>query len=124
VSRRTQPVLSVTTGPIFTAAAAWTALGRAGFRMVEWVTPGPGAGVGATLAARLPSRSRAARRDELPLGIAVARASDRGVDGHAGRRSRLRRMTRALRVAVAAAWADPATWYNALKCPGASTCEQ
>jgi hypothetical protein len=33
-------------------------------------------------------------------------------------------MTRALRVAVAAEWADPATWYNALKCPAASTCEQ
>jgi hypothetical protein len=46
------------------------------------------------------------------------------VDGHAGRRSRLGGMTRALRVAVAAEWADPATWYNALKCPAASTCEQ
>jgi len=32
-------------------------------------------------------------------------------------------MTRALRVSVAA-WADPATWYNALKCPAASDCEQ
>jgi hypothetical protein len=34
-------------------------------------------------------------RDELPLGIAVA-----------------------------AEWADPATWYNALRSPAASTCER
>jgi hypothetical protein len=33
-------------------------------------------------------------------------------------------MTCALRVAVAAAWADPATWYNVLKFPAASNCEQ
>src|SRR5829696_2449525 len=78
VSRRTLPALPVATGPVFTAAAASTALGRAGFRMVEWVTPGPGAGAGAGLAARLPPRAGAAPRAELPLGIAVARASDRG----------------------------------------------
>jgi hypothetical protein len=77
VSRRTLPALPAPSGPHFTAAAAWTALGRAGFRMVEWVTMGPGAGAGAELAARLPTRARAARRAELPLGIAVARASDR-----------------------------------------------
>jgi hypothetical protein len=77
VSRRTLPALPAASGPHFTAAAAWTALGRAGFRMVEWVTMGPGAGAGAELAARLPTRARAARRAELPLGIAVARASDR-----------------------------------------------
>jgi hypothetical protein len=64
------------TEPIFTAAAAWTALGRAGFRMVEWVTPGPS--VRAGLAVRLATRARAAPRAELPLGIAVARVSDRG----------------------------------------------
>jgi len=78
VSRRTLPASPVATGPIFTAAAASTALGRAGFRMVEWITPGAGAGAVAELAARLLSRERAAPRDELPLGIAVARASDRG----------------------------------------------
>ncbi len=66
------------TGSIFTAAAAWTALGRAGFRTVEWVPPRSGAGAAAELAARLLSRARAAPQDELPLGIAVARASDRG----------------------------------------------
>jgi hypothetical protein len=78
VSRRTVPSLPPATGAAFTAVAAWTALGRAGFRLVEWVTPGPGAGAGAGLAARLPTRARAAPRAELPLGIAVARVSDRG----------------------------------------------
>jgi hypothetical protein len=78
VSRRTVPALPPATGAAFTAVAAWTALGRAGFRLVEWVTPGPGAGAGAGLAARLPTRARAAPRAELPLGIAVARVSDRG----------------------------------------------
>ena len=33
-------------------------------------------------------------------------------------------MTRALRVAVAAAWAGPANWYNAIGFPAASNCEQ
>jgi hypothetical protein len=46
--------------------------------MVEWVTPESGAGAAAELAARPLSRARAAPRDELPLGIAVARVSDRG----------------------------------------------
>ena len=78
VSRRSLPAVPVATGPLFTAAAASTALGRAGFRMVEWVTPGPGTGAGAGLAARLPARARAASRADLSLGIAVARASDRG----------------------------------------------
>ena len=73
VRRRTLQALPGATGPLFTAAAAWTALGRAGFRMVEWVTPGP-----SEWAARLPTRAPAAPRDELPLGIAVARAGDRG----------------------------------------------
>jgi hypothetical protein len=67
VGRRTVPALYEATDPVFTAAAAWTALGRAGFRMVEWVT-----------VARFPMRGPAAPRDELPLGLAVARASDRG----------------------------------------------
>jgi Glycosyl transferase family 2 len=78
VSRRSRPALPPPTGPAFTAAAAWTALGRAGFRLVEWVAPGPGAGAGAVLAARLATRARAAPGAELPLGIAVARLSDRG----------------------------------------------
>lgn len=33
-------------------------------------------------------------------------------------------MTRALRVAVVAAGADPGTWYNVLEFPAASDCEQ
>jgi hypothetical protein len=33
-------------------------------------------------------------------------------------------MTRALRVGVATAWADPASCYNAIKFPAASDCEQ
>jgi hypothetical protein len=78
VSRRTLPASPPPTGPMFTAAAAWTALDRAGFRMVEWVTPGSGADAVAELADRLLSRGRTGLRGELPLGIAVARASDRG----------------------------------------------
>jgi len=74
MGRRTLPALPVPAGPAFTAAAASTALGRAGFRMVEWVRPGPGDAIG--LAAQL--RARAAPRAELPLAIAVARLSDRG----------------------------------------------
>lgn len=73
LNRRTAPALPVATGPVFTAAAVWTALARAGLHMVEWVTAGAPTGAGAGLASRLPSRARA----DPPVGIAVARPSDR-----------------------------------------------
>ena len=63
--------------PAFTAASVWTALGRAGFRLVEWVAPGPGAGL-VPRVGRLATGDGATTPGEPPLAIAVARFSERG----------------------------------------------
>ena len=82
--RRTTPTAPVADGPVFTAAAVSTALARAGFEMVEWVTPGAAAVAGQRLAFRVASRVGA----DPPVAIAVARPSDRatrtvpGLVGH------------------------------------------
>jgi hypothetical protein len=81
----------------FTAAALWTALGRAGFRLVEWAVPGSyTAGCfGTQMKARfsVPERSEmaAGRPTTDPggtggaaFGLAIARSSDLGASGRPG----------------------------------------
>jgi hypothetical protein len=78
----------------FTAAALWTALGRAGFRMVEWAVPGSytAGAFGTRVRARVsvPERSEMAAvrsttdpggTEAAPFGLAIARSSDLGASG-------------------------------------------
>jgi hypothetical protein len=64
-------------GPVFTAASVWTALGRAGFRLVEWVTPRRGSLAAATLG-MLGVEHRLATPDAQARALAVARVSEQG----------------------------------------------